>query len=277
MCGIVGIPVDAINDALKVLGFNIGYADPGAPHRRRTCTRFVFLLAFVARVADIWNLVLDAIFIEKLFSEPEDKRWARLMTSAAVASFLGTMVVTNVLMDHIKRFDARGRDIGKKRAYFGFWSVSELSAFLVEDATTIFLYSHVEGAFDASGVAGRMNVCTSIASGVLSCVALTVLSTFVYETWKEKKDAVVLLGLGWLFVGYFLFVSIHSLFLGNQLRGVASDFLFFIMILSSCFGYCLLIHNVRALLAYKFYPFSCAGKDWWPSFDDKDSTINDEV
>lgn len=140
VCTFVGVPVDE------------------AKHRG-TCPRLARLFSVLAMFIDLIDFVLDAIFVSELFREGHSG-WGVLMTCASVLAhgldFLYEPIVKTAL-------DQNG--MGVTFAYY--FGTSELIIFLVEDTATIYLFSRVEGAYDAGSVTDALNLMSTLMSAVV--------------------------------------------------------------------------------------------------------------
>lgn len=170
------------------------------------------ILSYIILAIDIVNIVLDAIFTKKLFDmnsedffetappNATDEEWfdsqeGQIMLTATVSTFLTTMVFGPILLRIIEGYDPNRFDLTEvdmvtalHSAYYAHWSFIEVSAFLLEDATTIFLFFIIKDRFETSDFFAIANILTSLLSGLLS--SLVVLFATVRLFSGIKRTAV---------------------------------------------------------------------------------------
>lgn len=148
----------------------------------KTCAgipRFLWAVEKVLLLVDIANFIFDIIFTVKLFVVHHEPKWGIVMAVALVVTFVTTMFIGKLLLNHIKHFQPSQTcvfRIRKHPVYYKYWSNIELSAFLLEDSTTIFLYWSVNGIFNRTNTFDVVNLYTSLTSGILSMVAYLITS-----------------------------------------------------------------------------------------------------
>lgn len=110
-------------------------------------------------VVDVVDLILDAIFINELVTNGH-KGWAVLLAGAALlAHFLDWLYGPVV--------DAVVQEQGHGAHYAYYFGTSECIIFLVEDTTTIYLFSRVPGTFDAGSASDIMNLTSTVLSALI--------------------------------------------------------------------------------------------------------------
>jgi hypothetical protein len=196
------------------------------------------IVSYIMKAIDFVNLVLDAIFVKKLFDldlgdqlqgvpnddydgensdVQEDSGLAAfkyMLLMATFTSFMTTMVFGPLVLKLIESYDPNRFDLTQvdmvtslRNSYYAYWAYIETSTFLLEDATTIYIYYLHEELIENANFADVANITTSLLSGVISsCTLCCALISFTWKTDMYLKGAMT----GFVFVA----LSLCSCFLG---------------------------------------------------------------
>ncbi len=162
---------------------------------------FATMLSWFAIIFDVLNLILDAIFIRKLFNlradnlneDIEDSTVfedfspkiiveefsPEFMLCVTVSSSATALIFGPLLLKIIERKDPLRFDLARvemvnelRNSYYSYWAFVEMSAFLLENAGTIYIYYLGNNTFDRSNFFDIANVATSVSSGILSSIIM---------------------------------------------------------------------------------------------------------
>jgi hypothetical protein len=208
------------------------------------------IISYIIKAFDIVNLVFDGIFVTKLFStdladeikqvyndaynsatdtdnveeESEIAPYKFLMLVATIASCATSMVFGPIVLKLIERYDPNRFDLTQvdmvtalRNSYYAHWAYIETSTFLLEDATTIYIYYLHEELIENADFADVANITTSLLSGVISSIILcyTLASLF-----REAKEFIQVTIMGIVYVA----LSLFPIFLGiSCLLGIRSN------------------------------------------------------
>jgi hypothetical protein len=142
------------------------------------------IVSFV-RILDLINLILDAVLIRKMFPLEEGAVWGKILLVATVATFLFFNLLGASIMRWIESLKPARTPIQKGDTYYIVWILLEMGSFLVEDATTIYIYVFIDGVYDSQNSADVLNLHSSIASGIAFLLILFP-SFYVYCSVYEK-------------------------------------------------------------------------------------------
>jgi hypothetical protein len=195
------------------------------------------IISYIVKAFDIVNLVLDAIFVKKLFDmdnlseeikgvyndinddgantendiqeDSEIETYKFMMLVATVVSCATSMVFGPIVLKLIERYDPNRFDltqvdmvIALRNSYYAHWAYIETSTFLFEDATAIYIYYMHEELLEDADFVDVANVATSLFNGVItSCILCYTLTSFYRETEECMQVAIM----GVVYVGLSLF------------------------------------------------------------------------
>jgi hypothetical protein len=246
---------------------DFAYQDnPDDPRRKKTChPRFWWGIEKMLSLADLANFVFDSFFVQKLQDERHDT-WALVLLCATITTFVGTMVIGRALLNHIKAFDVQSygtaRTVYKEEVYYGFWSLMEVGAFLLEDASTLYLYFTVEeGIFDNNNALDVGNVYMSMFSGFVSLTALLLMTSTVCGLSKKCYHNLILFCIAGLLVACPSYLTLHYSIPGREDEEDV-EFPEVALGVSSFWGFFFFVHLVFGLLCHK-----CCGDQGieWPT------------
>lgn len=173
------------------------------------------------KVMDVINLVLDAIFVRKLFSLDQETEifyapvgapamLAALCATSNIVAIAGPLILRKINGYNPNCFDLTWVNMFQNlcNSYFAHWALMESSAFLLKDATTIYLYYFNQASLDVFNVVDTANIAASFVSGIVSCFVFcyTIIS-FTCGTSEMKQ---------WLPIAFFIVaLTIYSVYIAT--------------------------------------------------------------
>lgn len=217
--------IEYVTSFLSFFGFTLDVVDFAGggdqQDRPQSLSHVLPLLSLLVLLADCGNYVLDAFFIKKLYKDGEEDLYF-MMLLATASTFAVTMVFGKILLQIIKNFNPDDFNLADMATFlfqyhYMQWGYIEASAFLVEDAATIYIYYAWGADLEELTVLDKINICTSLLSGILASVILVLMLCAFYV---GTEDGCKLSSMGFaslFFTGYAAYVAIFGIFQGNEI------------------------------------------------------------
>mmetsp|Transcript_10602 Transcript_10602/g.16244 ORF Transcript_10602/g.16244 Transcript_10602/m.16244 type:complete len:261 (-) Transcript_10602:125-907(-) len=177
----------------------------------------------IVMVLDIVNAILDMIFVATLL-ESGSWGYAILMGFMTILSVV-VVVAMKLIIYKLQEGQSWYSDTELERIFL--FILLEYFVFMVEDATTILIFTNVSGIFDYhDSIMAQANIWTSIVSGVL--VTLLLIAFVVAVTYWENDDLfercfqvvfnLLIFAVFTLGSSYTIYIGIDKLILGNDIN-----------------------------------------------------------
>ena len=196
-------------------------------------------LAPLARLIDLVDFIVDILFVVELF-QMERPEWAIQM--------LLMMILAHVLSRCYEDVTVAAKEkYGYGLSYLYYYGTLECIVFLLEDTTTIYVYSRLPNSFDHNSWVDCLNVMLSLASGIsvsvlvlLGAIRMVVRGTssdwipslaitemarsmagFCRLSVQRIINILLILKVIWVvsLVGFFSFLAFHNVLNGKRLVG----------------------------------------------------------
>mmetsp|Transcript_3022 Transcript_3022/g.8732 ORF Transcript_3022/g.8732 Transcript_3022/m.8732 type:complete len:343 (+) Transcript_3022:297-1325(+) len=201
-----------------------------------TAARF---LAPLARLIDLVDCVVDILFVVELF-QMKRPEWAIQMLLMMILAHILSRCYEDVTVAAKERY-------GYGLSYLYYYGTMECIVFLLEDATTIYVYARLPNSFDENSVVDCLNVILSLASGIsvsvlillgairmvvrgtssdwIPSLAITEMARSLAGCCRISVQRIIncllLLKVIWVvsLVGFFSFIAFHNVLSGERLVG----------------------------------------------------------